>query len=191
MPLDLLDPTATDSDSLYEVIDGRVVLASDESVAAAVVRNRLADRLNERTFRSSGIAYANMLFKLPLPADRNRRPDVAFVPFTVWPRTRPLPNTNAWTALPALCVEVVSPTDLAEEVMTKVTEYLSAGVKLVWVVCPMPQVVIAFDSPTTAKVYGRSDPVPADPVVPGFAFELSDLIPNGEEEAEDTTAQAL
>ena len=104
------------------------------------------------------------------------------MPYSVWPRTRPLPNTDAWTALPALCVEVVSPTDLAEEVMTKVTEYLTAGVKLVWVVYPMLQVVMAFDSPTSAKVYGRTDPVPADPVVPGFAFTLSELIPSGEEE---------
>ncbi len=120
MALDLLDPMATDADHLYEVIDGQPVLLSDH-VASAVVSSRLADLLNQTTMTGLGIAYSQMLFKLPLSVDRNRRPDVAFVPYSVWPRTRPLPNTNAWTALPELCVEVVSPTDLAEEVMTKVT----------------------------------------------------------------------
>lgn len=172
---------ATDSDHLYEVIDGQPVLLSDH-VASAVIGCRLADLLNQTSITGLGVAYSQMLFKLPLPLDRNRRPDVAFVPYSVWPRTRPLPNTNAWTALPALCVEVVSPTDLAEEVMTKVTEYLTAGVKLVWVVYPVLQTVVAFDSPKSAKLYGRTDDVPADPVLPGFTFKLSDLIPSGEEE---------
>lgn len=170
-----------DTDQLYEVIDGLPVVLSDH-VASAVIGCRIGDELNHFSMPGLGIAYGQMLFKLPLPADRNRRPDVAFVPYSVWPRTRPLPNTNAWNVLPSLCVEVVSPTDLAEEVMTKVNEYLTAGVRLVWVVYPVLQMVIAFDSPTSAKVYGRTDDVPADPVVPGFTFKLADLIPSGEEE---------
>jgi len=182
MALDLLDPMTTDSDSLYEVIDGLPTEMTDMSVISSVLASRLATLLNLFARDTIGEGHTDVLFKLPTPADRNRRPDVAFVPFTVWPRNRPLPNTNAWIALPALCVEVVSPTDLAEEVMTKVTEYLTAGVELVWVIYPMLQVVIAFDSPTSAKVYGRTDPVPADPVVPGFTFTLAELIPSGEEE---------
>ena len=182
MALDLLDPTATDSEHLYEVIDGLHTKMTDMSVISAGLGSILASLLNEFARKTLGTAFTDVLFKLPLPLDRNRRPDVAFVPFSVWPRTRSLPNTNAWTALPALCVEVVSPTDLAEEVMTKVTEYLTAGVKLVWVVYPVLQAVVAFDSPTSAKLYGRTDDVPADPVIPGFTFNLSDLIPSGEDE---------
>lgn len=185
MATDLLDPMTTDSDSLYEVIDGHPTEMSEMSVISAGLGSLLATLLNEFARKTLGTAYTDLLFKMPIPADRNRRPDVAYVPYSVWPRTRPLPNTNAWTALPALCVEVVSPTDLAEAVMTKVNEYLAAGVKLVWVVYPVLQMVLAFDSPTSARVYGRTDPVPADPVLPGFTFQLADLIPSGEEEAEN------
>jgi hypothetical protein len=71
-----------------------------------------------------------------------------------------------------------------------VSEYLNAGVRLVWVVYPVLQKVIAFDSPTTARVFGRNDDVPADSVVPGFAFKLADLIPNGEEDEQGSEAPA-
>jgi Uma2 family endonuclease len=63
-----------------------------------------------------------------------RKPDVAFVPFGRFPGERP-PKGDC-RALPDLVVEVVSPNDTAEEVSTKVAEYQSAGVPLVWVAYP-------------------------------------------------------
>ena len=63
-----------------------------------------------------GEAYAEMLFKLPLKKDRNRKPDAAFVSYSRWPKYKPIPSTNAWDVLPELCVEVVSPNDLADEI---------------------------------------------------------------------------
>jgi Uma2 family endonuclease len=118
MALNLLDPMTTDSDHLYEVIDGLPTEMPEMSVISSVLASRLAKRINLFVRDTVGEAHAEVLFKLPKPLDHNRRPDIAFVPYSAWPRNRPLPNTDAWDVRPTLCVEVVSPTDLAEEVMT-------------------------------------------------------------------------
>src|ERR1700709_1460727 len=83
-----------------------------------------------------GEACIEVLFKLPLAKDRNRKPDVAFVSYARWPKYQPFPATNAWAVLPDICVEVVSPNDLADEIETKINEYFEAGVRLVWIVYP-------------------------------------------------------
>ena len=81
--------------------------------------------------------------RIPVPAatggeaESNRRPDIAFVSFERCPADL-LPSTreNAWDVVPDLAIEVISPSDLAEEQLEKVLEYFQAGVRLVWVVYP-------------------------------------------------------
>ena len=181
MATDLLDPT-TRYDELYEVIDDQYTEVPEMSVNSSILASRLASHINRFTDRTLGEAHTDILFKLPLKKVRNRRPDVAFVPYSVWPRTKALPNTNAWDALPAVCVEVVSPTDLAEEVMTKVLEYLESGVRQVWVIYPILQVVLVHESPTQARLFHRNDELTAEAILPGFTMKLGDLIPEPEAE---------
>jgi Uma2 family endonuclease len=102
---------------------------------------------------------------------------VAFVPYARWPRTRPVPDTNAWDVLPDLCVEVVSPTDAAEELRDKITEYFQSGVRLVWVVYPRHQVVDVYDGPTRVRILTRADALDGGPVLPGFQLPLAELFP--------------
>jgi Uma2 family endonuclease len=143
-----------------------------------VLSNRLAQKLtNFAESNNLGEAYTEILFKLPLPVDRKRRPDVAFVPYARWARNRPVPNTNAWDVLPDLCAEVVSPNDFAEEQWDKVTEYLQAGVRLVWVVYPRQQTVHVFDGSKQAGVLGRDDVLDGGAVLPGFRLALTELFP--------------
>lgn len=109
--------------------------------------------------------------------DRNRRPDVAFVPYSRWSRNRPIPDTNAWPVLPDLCVEVVSPTDRAEEVREKVAEYFEAGVRLVWVIDPRAQLIDVYESASQVRTLHRSDRLDGGVVVTGFQVPLADLFP--------------
>lgn len=68
-----------------------------------------------------GRALSEALFHLPSPVSRDRRPDVAFVSYQRWAKNRSVPRTgNAWNVVPNLNVEVVSPTDSAEELQEKV-----------------------------------------------------------------------
>jgi Uma2 family endonuclease len=124
-----------------------------------------------------GKVYTEMVFRLPPPVDRERRPDVAFVPFTRWPREQPIPKGRAWQVVPDLCVEVVSPTDKAEEVREKVLQYFAVGVRLVWVIFPGLQVVDVFASPTAVRVLSRADRLDGGDVLPGFTLPLAELLP--------------
>lgn len=160
----------------YEIIDGIKVELPPMSADATGLAFDLARSLtNFGLANNIGKAYTEMLFHLPLPIDRNRRPDVAFVPFSRWLRGRALPSTNAWDVLPDLGVEVVSPSDLAEEVLEKVDEYFRAGMRLVWVVYPENQVFHVFESFKLIKVLAIEDELDGGIVMPGFRLPLRDL----------------
>jgi Uma2 family endonuclease len=118
------------------------------------------------------------MFHLPPPVHRNRRPDVAFVSYQSYPRERAVPSDDgAWEVVPDLAVEVVSPNDMAEEVMTKVTDYLRAGARLVWVIYPRLVQVIVFESLTQVRGLTRTDTLDGGIVLPGFTLPLATLFP--------------
>src|SRR5687767_14640454 len=90
-----------DNKDHYEIIDGVRVELPPMSARSSGVANDLAHFLSTHGLADNlGRAYTEMLFHLPLPVDRNRRPDVAFVPFSRWPKAIERPDTNAWDVLP-------------------------------------------------------------------------------------------
>src|SRR5437868_5641828 len=95
-PLPRLVRDEFDKDN-YEVIDGVRVELPPMSVDSQVLGSRLARHLsNFGISQNVGEAYVEVLFKLPLKKERDRRPDVAFVSYARWPKHKPLPDTNAW-----------------------------------------------------------------------------------------------
>jgi Uma2 family endonuclease len=172
-------------DELYEIIDGQRVGLPPMGIRAAWIASLLVQHLGPfRRAQNLGRTVGEGLFRLPLPIDRNRRPDVAFVAYDRWAKGRPLPESdNAWDVLPNLAVEVISPTDLAEDVQEKVAEYLRAGVTLVWVVYPRTSQVHVYESPSSIRVLSRTDELDGGEVLPGFRLPLTELFlesaPNG------------
>lgn len=167
-----------DNHDHYEIVDGQRVELPPMSADSQALANRLTRHLsNFGIAQDIGEAYSEMLFKLPLPIDRNRKPDIAFVPYSRWAKYRPLPSTNAWDVLPDLCVEVISPNDMAEEIETKINEYFQSGVKLVWVTYPRHERIYVYDSISQVRCLTRSDTLDGGSVLPGFALPLSELFP--------------
>lgn len=165
----------------YEIIDGTKVEMPPMSAKSTGLSSDLAYYLTSYGVeRGVGKAYSEMLIKLALPVDRNRRPDVVFVPFSRWAKGRDLPSANAWAVLPDLCVEVVSPTDFADEQWEKVCEYFQAGVRLVWVVYPRQQHVHVYELLTASRVLGRGDTLDGGAVLPDFRLPLAELFPEPE-----------
>src|SRR5207249_4160142 len=117
-------------------IDGQRVELPPMSILASRVASRLFGSLVHHLFgKSLGEALTETLIRLPLPVGRNRRPDLAFVSAERVAQAPPQPGSdNAWDIVPELMVEVVSPHDLAEEIMERLGEYWAAGARLVWVV---------------------------------------------------------
>lgn len=173
----LVPPVGEDKDR-YEIIDGVEVGMPPMSTDSSAIGAELARMLgNFGIDHDLGKAYPEMLIKLPLNRDRNRRPDVIFVPFSRWARGRAWPSTNAWDVLPDLCVEVMSPHDLADELMDKLTEYFQAGVRQVWVAYPRHGLLYVYDSPTSVRGFTRADELDGGAVLPGFRLKLAELFP--------------
>jgi Uma2 family endonuclease len=180
MATDVLDRPAEELDNaeLYEIIDGVRVEMSPMSAESTILASRLARLLaNHGVSQNHGEAYPEVLIRLPIVPERNRRPDVVYVPYSRWARNRPVPPTNAWDVLPTLCVEVVSPNDLVDELTEKIEEYFRAGVTQVWVVHPRRQLVQVHDSPAAVRGLARSDTLHGGDALPGFTLPLADLFP--------------
>jgi len=160
----------------YEIIDGVKVEMPPMSADSQVLASRLSRHLsNFGVAKDLGEACTEVLFKLPLAKDRNRKPDVAFVAYLRWPKGKPIPSTNVWNVLPELCVEVVSPNDLGDEIETKISEYFEAGVRLVWIVYPRQERFYIYDSPSQVRRLTRADTLDGSGVLPGFQLPLTEL----------------
>lgn len=149
------------------------------SILASRVASNLQSRLGHYLLGNPvGEALMETLFRLPLPVDRNRRPDVAFVSARTIAQAPAQPGSdNAWAVLPELMVEVVSPNDLAEDVIERLNEYFAAGTKLVWIVYPTQRLLYVCESPRQVRILGDADELDGGAVLPGFRIPLASLFP--------------
>lgn len=76
---------------------------------------------------------------------------------------------------PDLAVEVTSPNDLMKEVFTKVSEYLSAGVKLVWVIDSETGRTLVFHADGRGAILTREDELDGEEVIIGFRCRIAEL----------------
>jgi Uma2 family endonuclease len=171
----------TDED-LYEIIDGIRVRTPPMAAFAIWTASELCRHLGNFVVANLGRAMTEMLFHLPAPINRDRRPDVAFVSYQRWAKSLQVSTTgNAWNVVPNLTTEVVSPTDNVEDLDDKIAEYFRAGVQLVWVVYPTKSKIHVYSSPTEIAVLTRADVLDGGTVVPGFQLALAVLFMNGTE----------
>lgn len=106
-----------------------------------------------------------------------RKPDVSFVRTGRLDAER-IPKGHI-PIPPDLAVEVLSPGDLAYEIDSKVQEYLTAGVKIVWVVNPQTRNV-RIHRPRDAKLgpistLSEADIISGEDVIPGFECAIAEF----------------
>lgn len=175
--LEQMDPPSArrDPDTLYEVVDGRIVeklMGAFECWVAAVIFGEL-DRYVEQN--PGGRVVPEMIFDLRPHLNRERRPDVAFVSFERWAADRGMPKSPSWPVIPDLAVEVVSPTNTADHVNDKIEEYFQVGVRLVWVVYPSHTKVYVYTSPEDVRILTPKRELDGGEVVPGFRVSVARL----------------
>jgi Uma2 family endonuclease len=165
-------PVSGEEDRNYEVVKGQRVELPPMSAGETGIASRIL-RLMGSEILKQGEAYTEMLFQLDPENDLQRRPDVAFVSFARWPEGEPVPTTNAWEVVPDLAVEVVSPTNGFNEIVTKVDDYFRCGVRLVWVVLPLFERVYVYASPVAVRVLTGDDQLDGGDVLSGIRIPLS------------------
>lgn len=74
-----------------------------------------------------------------------------------------------------LIAEVISPTDEAEEVFTKVREYLESQAQEVWLIFPDSRWVMTITA-TQQRLWQEPEELVTQAVLPGFRLSVADLI---------------
>jgi len=140
---------------------------------------RMRDDINARMRafaegRKLGSVISEMDFKLR--GETVRRPDVAFITSNrlkgVDLKQVPLPFA------PDLAIEVVSTNDRAADLMKKVTQYLSAGTKVVWLLYPDTRLAYRYlPGKLEPEVRSANAGYPFDEpdLLPGFSFPLAEI----------------
>ena len=102
-----------------------------------------------------------------------RGPDVAY-----WADGRlpdPLPEGFAGVA-PDLAVEIVSPSNTVSEMAEKVTEYLSEGTRMVWILDPRSRTAMIYRARDDIRILTADEPLDGSDVLPGLWIRLGDLL---------------
>jgi Uma2 family endonuclease len=160
---------------LYEVVDGRIVEKSMGAFQVWVAARLLRWLFGSDAVTRLGEVIHEMLFTIDPDRNLKRRPDVAFVSYDRWPQGRAVPNEEAWNVVPDLAVEVISPSNAADEVVKKVGDYFRAGVRLVWVIYPIERLVYVYRSATDVHILQVGDDLDGGDVLPGFRRPVQDL----------------
>jgi Uma2 family endonuclease len=162
-------------DFLYEVVDGKIVeknVGATEVVIASILDQHLG--MFARTHQL-GRVVVEMVFRIDVPKDLQRRPDVAFISNARWPYNRRVPDVAVWDMVPDLAVEVVSPSNTAFEIQRKIHEYFDAGVGQVWIIYPPQREVYAFASTNRIEVLQLGQELDGGDLLPGFRLPLATL----------------
>ena len=157
----------------YELVDGEIRVSP-----AGMRHEEIVVRLIARLLEIVGPERLGKVFGSSagyrLPGGNVRSPDVSFV------AAGRLPGDEAPEGFgelaPDLAVEVLSPQDGARETLDKVGEYLSAGVRLIWVIDPANRRATAYRSLTGVHDVPLDGRLDGEDVLPGFSCLLADLV---------------
>ncbi len=166
---------ATCGDEHVELVDGVIVPmppASDwpTSVTATIT---ILLGMHVRPRNLGRVYSAEAGFVLFPHRQTVRVPDVSFV------RAERMPQGEArWhfpRLAPDLAVEVLSPTDRAQDMQAKVAMYQEAGVPLIWVVDPQAQTVTVLALGQAPQVLTVTDTLDGGAVLPEFRVAVSEI----------------
>ncbi len=159
----------------YELDNGRlIVMPPPGDIHGAVESNLAADLKIQGERRGLGKTRSGdvgiVLWRDP---DRVVGADVAFIANASLPLR--ISKEGYLDTIPDLVVEVRSKSDRETAVRAKVKDYLSAGVRVVWVADPGKQTVTAYRPGRKPKVFARDDTLTVEDVIPGFQVAVADV----------------
>ncbi len=108
-----------------------------------------------------------------------RNPDTVLAPDLAFVRRERIPASGVpatfWDGAPDLAVEVLSPGDGRRETAAKVSAWLSAGARVVWVAEPRDAFVTVHEPDRPARRLGASDVLDGAPLLPGLRIPVAEV----------------
>jgi Uma2 family endonuclease len=162
-------------DERAELVRGEVVAMTPAGGEHGVVALRMGARLLAfvEAHDLGVVCAAETGFLISRDPDTLRAPDAAFVSRERMGTVRP--PKKFWPFAPDLAVEVVSPSDRAEEVERRVRDWFSGGALRVWVLYPGLGTVHVHRSSRDVTLLSRGDILTGDETLAGFGCPVADL----------------
>ncbi|SRR5581483_2128054 len=167
---EFLNIPKTDETVQYELDEGELLLIPSPTLWHNEIRYRIHGALREFSRKEKlGLVIGGTDFALA--SDTVRRPDVAFITNAHLQLVDP--DHSPLDGAPALAVEVISPGNLAQDIVKKVRQYLHAGSELVWVVYPSLKSVSIHNHAGSHEV--NQGFLEAEDLLPGFKLSLAEI----------------
>jgi len=159
------------SGAMCELIDRTLVeksMGSEQTTLTMWIGHKLLNYLDEHP-----IAFVSgETYPLLVAPGLVRSPDISVV---LW-ESRPdgtIPVGPVARDVPALAIEVISPSNTPGEMRRKLAHYFAAGVKVVWFVDPQKYSGAIYTSPEDVTLLDETGVLTAESVLPGFTLPLS------------------
>ena len=168
------DLLAMSSKGRYELTEGRLIEmsppGSEHGLIVFSVSLVIGNYVKQK--KLGKVFAAETGFRLSRKPDTVRAPDVAFVSSARLPK--PLPKGYMDLA-PDLVVEVVSPSDDADDMQLKIKEWLDAGARMVCYVYPSSRQVVIYRSLRDVRVLTDADTLLGDDILPDFSLPVNEI----------------
>lgn len=157
-----------------ELVRGRLIVREPPSTYHGRVQGILHVLVGSyvRTHALGAVFGQDTGFKIASDPDTVRAPDLAFVDRA---RVAHIARRGYAALAPDLVAEILSPDDRPGEVLTKVGEWLEAGVRQVWVIDPDRRVATVYRADGSVMTVASDADLDGDTVLPGFSFRLSEM----------------
>ena len=158
-----------------ELIRGQLVVREPPGTWHGRVAARLTLSLGTFTTQHGlGEVFAQDTgFKIARDPDTVRAPDVAFV---LRERLVQIPDEGYADLAPDWVTEILSPSDRPGEVLDKVGQWLSAGVRLVWVIDRGRRQARVYRADGTVTIVEADGMLDGEDVFPGLGCPLGDIL---------------
>jgi Uma2 family endonuclease len=158
----------------YELDHGVLIMMMRPTRRHSSLQARLAGELHAQGEKLGyGNVYTEVGIVLSRNPDRVVGPDVAFYAKSILPLVE-TPEGYLET-MPSLAVEVRSKNDSRPYIDRKASDYLNAGVPLVWIVDADANQLLIMQSGRPTRILNMQDTLTADGLIPGFQLALADL----------------
>ncbi len=152
----------------YELDEGELLMEASPALRHNLIRQRIAMKLMEFVdSRNLGAVAEETDFRLG--PDTVRNPDIAFIASDHLEKIDL--DHSPIEGAPALAVEVISPTNRAEDTVKKIHQYLKAGSAAVWVIYPSLRLAEVY-SATGVRVIREPQVLEEPNLLPGFSLSL-------------------
>ncbi|MBX7172040.1 MAG: Uma2 family endonuclease [Pyrinomonadaceae bacterium] len=159
--------------SRYEMVYGEIRERTMPNPQHGRIQAKVATKLGLYLEQNElGIVYTETNFEFA--KGLTRVPDIAFISFENFP-TEGEEKGSRWHIPPDLAIEVISPSDIYEEVQEKIIEYFTFGVKQVWIISPESKTLTVYHSLKKTTIYTKEDELICEDILPEFHLQLGEI----------------